>query len=274
MKQKISSFIKYRLKFNPIVRAVCKPYVCIKGKKIIKEYVHSKYSEMIKGYKNAFDGKRCFIIGNGPSLKAEDLDRLKGEITFGANRIYDIFDKTDWRPTFYIANDGNFIDENYEQIVNQNLRIYFLEYRNIRIKETSDNIIGICRKTKLAINRWNDKSIYVSEDISKGFSDGYSVTFTAMQLTFYMGFKEIYLLGVDCSYSIVRDKHGKIHKDDTVQNYFTGKTYDATVQNYESTLFAYQKAEEYCQKHNIKIFNATRGGKLESFPRLDFDSLF
>ena len=273
MKEKISSFIKDRLKFNPFVRIICKPYVCIKGKKIIKEYSNSKHSKRIKSYKNTYKGKRCFIVGNGPSLRADDLEKLKGEFTFGANRIYEIFDKTEWRPTFYIANDGNFIDETYDIITNQNLDTYFLEYRNIRGKVLPENIIGICREANFAINRWNDKSIYVSEDMSKCFSDGYSVTFTAIQLAIYMGFSEIYLLGVDFSYSIVRDKRGKIHKDDTVQNYFNGKTYDATVQNYESTLFAYQKAEEYCRKHNIKICNATRGGKLEVFERVDLDEM-
>lgn len=273
MNNNFSSFIKYRVKYNPCVRAISKPYVISKEKRIVDEYSRSEDSKRIAGMKDAYRGKRCFIIGNGPSLKTDDLDKLKNEFTFGANRIYEIFDKTDWRPVFYIANDGNFIDENWEKISGFKNTISFLEYRNIRSRKASKNIIGICREANFAINRWNDKSIHISEDISKSFSNGYTVTFTAIQLAIYMGFSEIYLLGVDFSYSIVRDKRGKLHKDDTVQNYFNGKTYDATVQNYESTLFAYQKAEEYCKTHNIKICNATRGGKLEVFERVDFDEV-
>ena len=39
-------------------------------------------------------------------------------------------------------------------------------------------------------------------------------------------------------------------------------------------LAGYQKAKQYADAHGIKIYNATRGGKLEVFPRVDFDSLF
>ena len=42
-----------------------------------------------------YEGKRCFIIGNGPSLKLEDLNRLKNEITIASNKIYLIFNKTE-----------------------------------------------------------------------------------------------------------------------------------------------------------------------------------
>ena len=33
-------------------------------------------------------GERCFILGNGPSLKRTDLSKLRNETTFGLNRIY------------------------------------------------------------------------------------------------------------------------------------------------------------------------------------------
>ena len=36
----------------------------------------------------------------------------------------------------------------------------------------------------------------------------------------------------------------------------------------------YMCAKEYAERHEIKIYNATRGGKLEVFERVDFDSLF
>ena len=59
-------------------------------------------SAKMKELKDTKIGKRCFIIGNGPSLKAEDLSKLykNNEITFAFNRIYHIFDQTKWRPTY------------------------------------------------------------------------------------------------------------------------------------------------------------------------------
>jgi hypothetical protein len=43
--------------------------------------------------KDVHRGERCFIIGNGPSLKKTDLSRLSGEFTFGMNRFYLLFDE-------------------------------------------------------------------------------------------------------------------------------------------------------------------------------------
>ena len=65
------------------------------------------YGREIKKLKNIYRGKRCFLIGNGPSLRAEDLTCLHehGEICFAFNRIYNIFEQTSWRPTFYISQD-------------------------------------------------------------------------------------------------------------------------------------------------------------------------
>ena len=37
---------------------------------------------------------------------------------------------------------------------------------------------------------------------------------------------------------------------------------------------AYENANKVCSNNNIRIFNATRGGHLEVFKRVDFDSLF
>jgi len=50
---------------------------------------------------------RHWIIGNGSSLNHTPLELLKGEVTWGMNRINLIYDKTDWRPTFYLCVDWN-----------------------------------------------------------------------------------------------------------------------------------------------------------------------
>ena len=38
--------------------------------------------------KDIYKEKRCFIIGNGPSIKDQDLTLFKNEITFVANNFY------------------------------------------------------------------------------------------------------------------------------------------------------------------------------------------
>lgn len=51
--------------------------------------------------------RRHFIIGSGPSLKEVDFDLLKDEVTWGMNRIHLMYDRTDWRPTFFAMWDWN-----------------------------------------------------------------------------------------------------------------------------------------------------------------------
>src|SRR5699024_10081487 len=50
-------------------------------------------------------GQRCFIIGNGPSLAKMDLGPLRGEVTFGMNRIYLLRDKIGFLPTYFACSN-------------------------------------------------------------------------------------------------------------------------------------------------------------------------
>ena len=96
-----------------------------------------------------------------------------------------------------------------------------------------------------------------------------------MQLAAYMGFSEIYLLGVDHNYSIEIDSDGNIIKnDESVKNYFDEAKVsinDINLPKVVEMTRAYLSAERYSRDHGFRIFNATRGGKLEMFERVNFD---
>lgn len=258
-----------------------------KLKRIHDRYLRSPDSWYLKTLKGIHSGSRCFIIGNGPSLRPEDLEQLKGEYCFAANRIYEIFDQTKWRPTYYLNVDIPITQERYETIKQHasELGHIFLHLDIKNPKDESKSLdFPIEKLTRIffredgffsiyLINEWNQWMSYVSEDVSDHFTDGKTVTFAAIQLAIYMGFSEIYLLGVDFSYSITYDVNGILHKDESIQDYFTGKRYRETVCHYSSMLHAYQAAKSYCDNHGIIIKNATRGGKLEVFERVNFDKL-
>ena len=221
--------IRYRLTNSFLIRALLKPYQDFKRKRAFKLYQESDDSAYLRTLKGRCEGKRCFIIGNGPSLKIEDLELLKSEQTFSANRIFMVFDKTDWRPTYYLAVDPNFIRTSWQELDRYNFGEMFLGTdMSFDMSVFKNKATRIFEYTKFKVNKWNDLTAHVNEDVSKYFSVGYTVTFSSIQLAIYMGFKEIYLLGVDFSYSVIRDAHGKVYKDNSVKDYFFGEKYSET----------------------------------------------
>ena len=75
----------------------------------------------LKQLHGAYKGKRCFIVCNGPSLRAEDLTKIheNGDISIGINAIARIYNQTPWRPTFLSATDDMvFSNKNRELVKN------------------------------------------------------------------------------------------------------------------------------------------------------------
>ena len=259
------------------IRVLAKPYIDWKLKKNHEQYLRTPDHFYLQTLKGIHEGKRCFIIGNGPSLRASDLDMLKDEYTFAANLIFKIFDQTDWRPTFYLSVDDKFLKGAEHELANYDLGHMFLRSEKCTIHGPINKITKIYEEQlmlKIDECSYNDTSLYISEDVANHFCDARTVTFNSIQLAIYMGFREIYLLGVDHNYSSSYDASGKVHVDSTVQNYFDGKQYPSYPSAHLTNQFAYTIAREYCDTHGITICNATRGGKLEVFNRVDFDSLF
>ena len=65
----------------------------------------------LEALKDTHMGEICFVIGNGPSLKARDLDKLKekGIFCFASKGIYNIFEETQWRPDIWGVSDLDYI---------------------------------------------------------------------------------------------------------------------------------------------------------------------
>ena len=101
------------------------------------------------------------------------------------------------------------------------------------------------------------------------------MTYGAIQLAVYMGFTEIYLLGVDFNYSVTIDHEGNIMKHKGVKDYFSNDNNENLIlPNLEYSLLGFKAAEKFANENGLKIYNATRGGKLEVFERIELDVLF
>jgi len=236
----------------------------------------------IRKYKNFYEGRRCFIIGNGPSLTVSDLDKIKnaGEISIASNSIYNLYDKTEWRPTIYTISDFLEIKHTLKEISALKPELKIVAMSAVGRVFNVDNAILL----KLIDKDEKEEKVFFSDDISNCIYDGATVTYTSIQCAVYLGFKEIILLGVDHSFAQERTKDGlKINTGikNHFENYLTDYAKESGSDDEEYFIFpvdfatmAFEKAKEYTDAHGIKIFNATRGGKLEVFERVDFDALF
>lgn len=231
---------------------------------------------------NAFQGKRCFIMGNGPSLNKHNLSLLNDEYTFGVNSLYYKTRETGFRPFFYVVEDSSVMKENIDEIrrFDAPFKFFPANYRNLHPKQPNTFFFrmnrGFYEKSSL-----NYVVPRFSTDATKVLYCGQSVTYINLQLAYFMGFSEVYLIGMDFSY-VIPESHkrtGDVLLSDTDdlnhfhKDYFgKGKTWkdpklDRVAWNYRMAKLVYEATGR-------RIYNATIGGSLGIFDRVDYGSLF
>ena len=223
----------------------------------MSRYIPAYQHPELAALKDSEKGETCFIIGNGPSLRLNDLLAIRGVKCFGSNRIYMLEDS--WVPDYYVCCDKYVLTSG--KIAGYVAGIKFLP-----------DIYAIDGSEKGTVytfhaDRGRGRRIHpvgFSDDITRKINFFNTVSFTAIQIAAYMGFKTIYLLGMDCDYT--PDCKGRTH-------FYGLDPLAAGDHQQERSVDDFEAAKCYAESHGIKIYNATRGGNLEVFERVDFDSL-
>lgn len=236
-------------------------------------FLNDNYKDLLK-YKNKHYGERCFLIANGPSLKVADLELLKEETCFGCNKIYYLYDKTSWRPNYYCVLDVDYIQRYQDEI-----------FKNIgSIIFTNDVIAKKIRPE----NKEGKEILYAKQIIYshfKAWPDLMRYTYATKQGTImsycmavalYMGFKEIYILGMDNS-TTTTGNHFEGYREDKsltdnlekrIKQNGWSKDHWKNQTDYEMSKF-----KEYADAHGISVVNVTRGGCLEVFERRKLEDI-
>ncbi len=249
----------------------------LQEKRLFRTY-SSRLNFLRDKYKNT---KRCFIIGNGPSLNQTDLSQLEGEVTFCVNGFFLKMPELSWTPTFYVVED-HLVAEDRADAINS-LRgptKLFPAYLAYCLNEGPDTVF-FNHRSRVSFPDGFD----FSTDASRITYTGCTVTFTCMQLAHFMGFREIYLIGVDASYDIPDDaKHadnygtGILDMESDDPNHFHpdyfGKGYRWHDPQVHKMLDAYAEARRVTDALGRPIYNATAGGKLEVFERRAYSEIF
>lgn len=233
------------------------------------------------GLKDLYKGRRCFIIGNGPSLNKIDFNLLRNEVTIGCNGIFYKTQETGFIPTLYTVEDNEFIAANAKKISEYTQTIRVIPICYWQFLENRDNSYWF----EIDTDFYAPGTVYYQRPrFSRNFSDcsfaGHTISYTNMQLAYWLGCAEVYLIGMDHQYVIPNDAviSGDciVSQEDDANHfhpeYFKGKVWhDPRLDMVELN---FKMARRYFEADGRHIYNATIGGKLEIFDRAPFATLF
>ena len=243
---------------------------------------YAKSSRKINELKNKYKGQRCFIVGNGPSLNKIDLKKLEGEYSFAVNSIFYKTREMGYKPTFYTVEDIQVIRDNINEINKYECDYMFFPSSEKRRFTKGKNRYFV----NLDYSFYVDKSKYFeiprfSQDAAKEVFCGQSVTIVNLQLAYFLGFTEVYLIGMDFSYVIpdsAKVSGNVIESTENDVNHFHPDYFGKGKKWHDPKLHNVLKSYKLCklmyELDDRKIINATVGGNLDVFDRTDFKELF
>jgi hypothetical protein len=227
----------------------------------------------LRALHNAHQGKRCFVIGNGPSLNHTDLTRLENEVTVGSNGLFYLFDDMGFLPTIYTVEDQLVAEDRAETInaIRGTTKLFPWDL-SYCLEADADTTFLWFQRDYRGFPRFSD-------DLGRSAFWGGTVTFFNLQVAFYLGCREVYLIGIDHSYKVPDYASGDVivSREDDLNHFhpeYFGRGFrwhDPKVERMERS---YGVARAFFEAHGGQIFNATKGGALELFERVDYDTLF
>lgn len=237
--------------------------------------------------RNRHAGQPCYIIANGPSLDPEYLTQLhrKKQLTIASNKIFLIFNKTTWRPTYYTAADITLLKNSPAEMANYKDSPIFLS-RGLKNNMPS-----------LFFDNWSTEPLFFntigprsrdpyvprfSTNPLRGFFVGQTITNVNLQLAVYLGCSPIYILGLDGYPDLNKEKilysdNAPMLKNVKARTHFSedyhseGEIWCKPPSDLQA--LEYQNAMREYTRRNIPIFNLSANSSIDAFPRKSLYSI-
>lgn len=221
----------------------------------------------LQALKDRHLGQRCFIIGNGPSLKKTNLALLKNEFTFGLNRIYLLFKDIGFATTYCVTVNRLVVEQCATELAALPCPKFISWHSRDLIRFTDDMMFLDSRP---------QPTFYT--DVTQGVWEGATVTYVAMQVAYFLGFQRVVLVGVDHSFATQGQPHATVVSQGDDPNHFDpqyfGKGFRWQLPDLETSEMAYRIARWQYGLAGREIVDATIGGHLQVFPKVEYESLF
>jgi len=228
--------------------------------------------------KDIHKGKRAFVIGNGPSLKQTDLSKLKNEITFCMNRFYLAFPELGFSAT-YLCITNDLVVEQFVDDINELSLPKFIAWRSHRhfLSQFSNSPVSSLQSLPVFVYTSYTGPRFTG-NVRGRVWEGATVTNLALQLAFHMGIEKAILIGVDHNFKDKGEANKTVVSTGDDPNHFDpryfGKGIKWQLPDLDTSEIGYTFAREAYRKAGREILDATVGGKLMIFPKVDYDTLF
>jgi hypothetical protein len=238
-----------------------------------------------KELKGRYKGERVFLIGNGPSLNETPLYLLENEYTMCFNRFNLMFERLNWLPTFYMSIDSLVAKDISLELNEVVEKVEYAFFPNIH---TDGTVFSEFIKKR--------ENILWMSPVFKGFqfdlpkvAFGGTVAYPALQVLVYLGFTNIYLVGVDMNYKIHETTIPLDNNDSNVQanynddpNHFDpryfgkGRKYHQPKKEVVNNILnSFDYASKILNsKSGISVINTNEQSKVESFEKVRYEKLF
>lgn len=208
------------------------------------------------------------VIANGPSLRNTNLDRTKGMVTFGMNRGYHLTQSHGIDLTYLVAVDvASQVRYIARELVQAPVRARFANWSGRRHFGPGDDVDFLCLTFRPGFYG----------DVIRRIYGGHSVTYACLQLAFFMGFREVILVGKDHSYAERGIPGQAVQASGEEGNHFMRGYYRPgelwRIPDYKGEEMAYMMARDAYERAGRRVLDATVGGRLTVFPKVSLEDV-
>jgi len=228
-------------------------------------YDSGRWYDSFAALKNCANGGPVLVVGNGPSLNKTPLEEFAAVPSIGMNKIDMLYPRVAWRPTLVMCMNTVVVRQHGDTIVDVNDKAFIsFKTRHFLSRSSREKASFFLEKPDTPF----------STDPSKYVALGPTVTYSALQMAYWMGADPVILFGVDHSFKFTGAPlaYEKMRGDDPNHfdpNYFKGSLWGAP--DFVAMEQCYAESRRAFEADGRRVVDATVGGKLEIFEKVSLD---
>jgi hypothetical protein len=217
-------------------------------------------------FENKHAGERLVLVCNGPSLNQSNLSLLRGEHVMGMNKIYFGLRRFSLALRYYIAVNPLVISQSASHIA-ELCCIKFLPFRNV---------VG-CPSPNALTYHFPLRAVQgFYKNLRLGIDEGPTVTYAALQVAFFLGFKKVVIVGMDHRYTFEGNPNEVTVMAGSDPNHFDEKYFCHQQWNnpdLPASEKAYERARQVFEDNGREIVDCTVDGACPVFRKMALEEV-